>query len=164
MEEEIQRFNMSCQLTWLNEKKVIWLAEPIILCHHSIKFIGHSSCGRRDTTFLVCHVIWNDYVIKGQITLFVGALHHSHRWVKFDAYRSCEVEINVILTHDSTWPNNRKEISRGKWEPLNLSLHFTKFGTNRSCGSRDMYLFCYVVLRDHMIKRTCDLVSGIPST
>ena len=89
-------------------------------------------------------MIWNDYVIKGQITLFVGALHHSHRCVKFDAYRSCGVEINVILTHDSTWPNNRKEISRGKWEPLNLSLHFIKFGTNRSCGSRDMYLFCCI--------------------
>ena len=51
------------------------------------------------------------------------------------------------------------------WKPLVLNNHFAKFDKNRSCESKDTsILFCYVTSQDNMIKRTCDLLSGSPSS
>ena len=40
---------------------------------------------------------------------------------------------------------------------------FSKFDTYRSCGRGDItLLICHVTSRDHVIKRTCDIVGGSP--
>ena len=36
-----------------------------MVCHHLAQFRGHRYCGSRDMIFLVCHVIYQDHVIKG---------------------------------------------------------------------------------------------------
>ena len=33
--------------------------------HDLAKFDSHRYCGSRDVMFLLCHVIWQDHVIKG---------------------------------------------------------------------------------------------------
>ena len=49
-------------------------------------------------------------------------------------------------------------------EPLTLSDHCAKFATYRCYGSGDKtFLICHVISCDHFIKRTYDLIIGIPS-
>lgn len=46
---------------------------------------------------------------------------------------------------------------------LKVSCHHTKFDSHRHFGSRDtMFLVCYVMPQDHMIKRSCDFMGMNP--
>ena len=76
-----------------NEKKILYDLLGETLSHHFAKFIGNISCRRGDKTFLICYVTSCDYVINGE--KFFGREHLalSNHCAKFDAHRSCEVEI-----------------------------------------------------------------------
>ena len=51
----------------------------------------------------------------------------------------------------------------GKWRPLNSRHHSVEISACRSFGRGDvMFFLCHVVLREHIMKGTCDLVNVNP--
>ena len=49
-------------------------------------------------------------------------------------------------------------------KPINVSYHHAKFDGHMHCGIGDiMILACYVILKDHVIKGSCDFMSRNPS-
>ena len=47
-------------------------------------------------------------------------------------------------------------------EPVKGSYHPVKFGGRRHCGNEDIMIFvCYKILYDHMIKGSCDFMTGV---
>ena len=52
-----------------------------------------------------------------------------------------------------------------EWEHFNLCLLCAKVDAYGFCeNGHKTILFCHMLSRDHMIKGTCDLVRGSPST
>ena len=46
----------------------------------------------------------------------------------------------------------------------NISHHLAKFGGHGQSGSGVMNLVCHVISQDHVIKGSCDLLGGSPSS
>ena len=42
----------------------------LIVCNHPAKFCGHSHCDSGNTTYLICYLIFQDYVLKGLVTFW----------------------------------------------------------------------------------------------
>ena len=45
---------------------------PLKISHYPAKFGGHRQCGSRDVIVVVCHVISQDHLVKGPVTLRAG--------------------------------------------------------------------------------------------
>ena len=46
-----------------------------LLYRYSINFVENRSCRRGDETFLICHIILSEHVIKGHMTLWTWISH-----------------------------------------------------------------------------------------
>ena len=105
----------------------------------AFKFDAYVSCGSGNVTLSFCHVKLRGHMIKGPCDLV------SYHCLRFDVYRSYgsgDAFLFCLVLY--------------KRELLNLSYHCPKFDIYRSYGSGNITLM--------MIKGTCDLVSGNPST
>ena len=47
--------------------------ESIKVSYHPAKFGGHRHCGSENIMVLMCHVLLEDHVVKGVVTLRAGA-------------------------------------------------------------------------------------------
>ena len=60
-----------CHVTLQNHVIFVLLydGEPGKVYHHASAFGGHRHCGSEDVMVLVCHVILQDYVTRGDVTV-----------------------------------------------------------------------------------------------
>ena len=117
--------------------------------------------------FFIWHVILHDYLRKGSFDL-IGDKSWSLVITPSTFLvtgRPCGKGNRTFLVCTwhlvTTWSS---AIWLCEWEYLTLSHHWAKFDGYKSCGSPNIKtLFFHTTLCDHMIKGTCDLLSGNPS-
>ena len=67
-------------------------------CHHLAKFGGHRYCGSRNVMFLVCHLIYQNHVIKGSDEC-IEAHRGKLQPVKFGGHRDSCGGIMAFVCH-----------------------------------------------------------------
>ena len=66
--------------------------------YHSTKFGGHRHCSSEDIKVLVCHVISQDHLIKGHLTLWERAtLKLSYHPAKFGGHSLSGNRVTVVF-------------------------------------------------------------------
>ena len=98
----------------------MWLyrQEPIKVSHHLTKFGSHRYCGSGDLMILVCHVIFQDHVIKGSRYFWVGA-HQG------------KLPFCLVWSRDIIIPRDQIVMWLYRQEPIKVSCHPAKFGSHR---------------------------------
>ena len=98
------------------------------------------------------------------ITLREKCPYSDFFWPSFSRIRIEYGEIRNISPY-SVWTRGNADQNNSEYVHFlrSVSQHFTKYGGNKLCDTRDkMVLVCHVILQDHVIKRPYDFVSGRP--
>ena len=67
---------------------------------------------------------------------------------------------NFYMSRHVTWPEGQNVTGLSKWKLLVIKHHSAKFGVYSTRGSQDIIILkCYVIPRDHRIKKSLDLAN-----
>ena len=159
---------MSSDLTRLLCQGFLWLywRQLLIVCNQPAKFGGCSHCGSGDRTYLICHVILQDYEFKGSCYFMEGS--SSLSVIALSSLMARGIVILKILYFNLscglTWPRVQRTVGLYKWNILTVSYLLAKFNGHRPCGSRDIReLIFHMTLQDHVIKEPSDFMEGSSS-
>ena len=149
VELEIYGFHLSCYYIWLRNQRIVWLCVwwLLIISHHLVKFGNYKSCGNRDVTFFIHHVI----IVLCDHCGWRPLIRHDP--VKFNGHRP-HGSRNIMLfvcpvTSVTMW---LKGMLLCRFWFLVISHHPVKFGGQESRKSGDIAFFiCLVTLYDCLI-------------
>ena len=130
------------------------------LCNQRSQFGGHSHCGSREKTFMICHVISKHHVLKGlrdfkdgssaqQVTTLPGLTVSSHCGSGDITYSICNVTLQEHVIKGSC-----------DFTVVSSSLYVTTLPclVPMSIVVVEMFLIYDVTSPDHLFKGLCDFM------
>ena len=105
--------------------------------------------------FLVCHVISQDHVRKGPFAYIDRSPSIKsatcHVWWRFNGF---SLSRDLAKGQRVMWLYGQ--------EPIKVSYHLAMFCGHRHSGSRNIFLVCHMILQNHLIRGSCNFLSGVP--
>ena len=134
--------------TWSESRVTLWIWSPHYKSNPGT-FGAQRRCGRKDISFLVCHVIkgladimdeFSSLIVTNLSSLVAAAL------VEEDIF--C-----FYLPRDLMWPRDQRFLLHYGWVRFIISHHPPTFDAHKHCEREDVSsLVCHVILHDGVVR------------
>ena len=163
---------LSNDLTWTTHWGVMWVYgwELLVACHHPDKFCNHKYCDSGDVFNLSCDLLWaHVWRVNG---FFYGQnpLTMSHLpglvIICLVQVTICLVQVEMWIIYYATQPHQtmrlRDQVTlwvgalQGMLPPCQVCYHIC-------CCSRNMFLVCHMIKKEHITEGSSDYNNSSPS-